>query len=261
VLHNFELYEPVSSPRRAYYGELIRRVFHERKICDRPAEECAAGRCALDVGELPRTWNVYHDIDNISRSRTGAYYFLNDNRRELEIPPDQDVVVVDLYDTNKFGRSAHRLPREIVVEYVWREEFELDEPRFGHLRGQTAELLCGGTLVLDGRGNVLSWFHKPGTQLEKNRPEGLERLERLRDHLARQSGRGRIGLRGESEVEVFGHWTPPIVADTQSGALRLEIAPHLRNTVYAEHKASEREQADPENPVWRWGGDEWSMSF
>ena len=73
---------------------------------------------------------VYHDIERLSRSRTAAYYFLSDNRRLLHIPPHQDVRVVDLYDTNKFGAAAERLPREIVLEYAWQEVVELKkDPR------------------------------------------------------------------------------------------------------------------------------------
>ena len=33
VLHNFAITEPADSPKRGYYDQLIRRVFHERKLC------------------------------------------------------------------------------------------------------------------------------------------------------------------------------------------------------------------------------------
>ena len=159
VARNFELYEPLDSKRRETYAELITRVFQKRGICDPESLRACA---------VPGEWNVYHDIGAISASRAGAYYFLNDNRKALRIPWNQDITVADLYTTNKYGRAASRLPREVVVEYVWQEQFKLDEDRFGKLKGQTAELLCGGTLVLDDRGNVLSWQRKPGIYEERD---------------------------------------------------------------------------------------------
>jgi len=221
VARNFELYEPLDSERREAYAEVIKNIFFERGICDPES---------LKAHSVPGRWDVYHDIGAISGSRTGAYYFLNDNRRALRIPWNQDLSVSDLYMTNKYGRARSRLPREVILEYVWREGFKLDEDRFGSLKGQTAELFCGGTLVLDERGNVLSWQRKPGLIEDRDRAEGEKRLAQLRDHIAYQVQRGLVGLRGEREVDILGRWTPPVVADTSSGALRLEIAPHLRNS-------------------------------
>ena len=40
----------------------------------------------------------------------------------MRIPAQQDIVVVDLYDNDKMGVAAERLPREIVLEYLWEEE-------------------------------------------------------------------------------------------------------------------------------------------
>jgi len=200
MLRNFELYEPQDSPRREAYTQFIRQIFSDRGICD-----------SKELGMLrtPGSWDVYHPVDAIADSRTGAYYFLNDNRKALRIPWNQDLSVVDLYVTNKQGRAGSRLPREIVLEYIWSEQFRLDEDCFGPLKGQAAELLCGGTLVLDDRGNVLSWQHKPGLQVDKDLEEGKKRMAQLRDHIARQVQRGLVGLRGDREVEIPGKWTPP----------------------------------------------------
>ena len=259
VLRNFDLYEPLDSPRRAVYRDLMWGVFHKRKLCPGPGETCADpahSRCQLEADRSADDlkWNVYHDIDAISRSRTGAYYFLHDNRKALHIPNNQDIVVVDVYDTNKFGREALRLPREIVIQYMWREEFELSASRFGSLQGRTAELLCGGTLVLDGRGNVLSWFRKPGTQFEADREAGEARRAQLEAHMARLVEDGQIGLRGASEVDILGIWTPPVIADTPQGALRLEVTPHMRDSL------SEDKPAGLEN-VWDRREDQWTTSF
>lgn len=127
--------------------------------------------------------NFYaYDIERLSRSRTDAYHFLNENRRQLCIPPDQDFSVVDLYQTDKMAWGAGRLAREIVVQYLWREEVELDLRR--------VPLWCGGTLVFDDRGNILSWQHKPGVgeqegsarrraYCEEARARGEERKQQL----------------------------------------------------------------------------------
>ena len=248
VARNFELYEPLDSKRRETYAELITRVFQKRGICDPESLRACA---------VPGEWNVYHDIGAISASRAGAYYFLNDNRKALRIPWNQDITVADLYTTNKYGRAASRLPREVVVEYVWQEQFKLDEDRFGKLKGQTAELLCGGTLVLDDRGNVLSWQRKPGIYEERDRPEGEKRLVQLRNHIARQVQNGLVGLRGERAVDIPGRWTPPVVGDTSSGVLRLEIAPHLRNGLT---QPGGREDGRTDGiPLDDWGGNKWTV--
>lgn len=164
VLRNDELTNPVDSHG---YRQIMLDVFHRRGLCpcsyepgnDLP-EECLFGP-AFDFFRLRL---VYHDIGRVSRSRTAAYYFLSDNREVLRIPAHQDVVVVDLYDNNKSGAAAVRLPREVVLEYLWQEEVQLDSSGFGHMNGKKVSLYCGGTLVFDDRGNLLSWFRKPGTQ-------------------------------------------------------------------------------------------------
>ncbi|HSM19760.1 MAG TPA: hypothetical protein VK844_05265, partial [Hyphomicrobiales bacterium] len=185
--------------------------------------------CAVEPGNTPRM-EIIHDINRIARSRAAAYYFLNDNRRQLHIPPQQDFEVVDLYDTAKYGAAAVRLPREIVVEYIWREEVPLEDARFGRLQGTHAELLCGGTLVLDGRGNVLAWENKPGFTGDYDLQVGRQRRDALLEHVARQT---RYGVAGEPETAVPGPWSPPVVATVEDGLLRLEIPPPLRNPLHA----------------------------
>jgi hypothetical protein len=99
-------------------------IFHRRGLCScgyQPGVDLPAECVFNAVLEQERIDFVYHDIDRVSRSRTAAYYFLNDNRRILNIPAHQDLQVVDLYDNTKFGAAAERLPREIVLEYTWQE--------------------------------------------------------------------------------------------------------------------------------------------
>lgn len=213
VLTNFLLYEPYDSRSREFYFTEMLRIFRKRGIL---------GSSPFKPNEQPRL-AIYHDVNRISRSRTAAYYFLQDNRGKLEIPDKADFEVVDLYDTDKHGREAVRLPREIVLQYIWREEVPLEEEPFGRLQGERAELLCGGTLVMDGRGNILSLVTKGGTAGDKD----PQRAAELKKHIANLRS---FGLRGEDEAaSVLGPWTPAVIGDWQDGLLRLEMAPHLRS--------------------------------
>jgi hypothetical protein len=259
VLLNDILTNPVDEDG---YRQVMLEAFHKRGLCTcgYQADQVLSQACQFyDIldqsSRRSRMDFVYHDIERVSRSRTAAYDFLSDNRRVLRIPPHQDVVVVDLYDNIKLGAAAERLPREIVLEYLWQEEVTLTDDeskdlRFGDLSGKTMNLLCGGTLVFDGRGNLLSWFRKPGTEhitparaqelRQKLKPtkqemgelQDLEEGERRKAALLQFTARvARRGLVGESQptkpvMEVI----KPITAIEEGGVLRLEIAPHLRTS-------------------------------
>ena len=85
-----------------------------------------------------------------------------------------------------------------MIEYLWSEEVELAGRQFGALDGQYFPLWCGGTLVFDSIGNVLSWAYKPGVQWwprswPLDRPRGEERAAELRKYLAYLAERGMIG--------------------------------------------------------------------
>ena len=47
---------------------------------------------------------------------------------------EQDISVVDLYQTDKTVMGGGKLPREIVIQYVWREDVELKGKNMAHLR-------------------------------------------------------------------------------------------------------------------------------
>ena len=230
VLRCYEL----TSPRdTSGYRDILLEVFHQRGFCDCGVwqKEHDRGECDLDPPRLP-SGLLHHDIDRIAGSRTGAYYFLNDNRDKLGIPAHQDFFIADLYETHKWDVGRERLPKEIVLEYVWRELVELDEERFGDLGGQKVHLLCGGTLVFDDRGNVVSWFAKPGTESEL----GRQRKQALLDHIAGEVRTGALGLLDPLEEEQLGLLVPPVVARQVDGALRLETTPNLRDREVATEK-------------------------
>ena len=182
-----------------------------------------------------------YEIERLSSSRTAAYSFLNENRRHLCIPPDQDIFVADLYATDKLMEDLTRRPREIVIEYVWREDVELKGARFGGLQGQRASLLCGGTLVFDGRGNLLYWTRKPGTgKLPKEtsrtpayrqdeQERGMQRRQQLLDYVADLVAADRLGMVEEGAAGALDIWQPAVAGRRVGGTLRLEVAPHLRH--------------------------------
>ena len=185
--------------------------------------------------------NFYtYDINQIARSRMDAYHFLNANRRQLCIPAEQDIAVVDLYQTDKMAWGKGKLPREVVVQYVWREDVELKGKEYETLQGEHTTLLCGGTLVFDNRGNLLSWQHKPGTgkQEVKNRlrkycedevDKGNLRREAMLEYIRNRLLRGAIGMTEQNRRDVISEHQPVEVSHSVDGSLRFGITPHLRH--------------------------------
>jgi len=274
VLRNDILTNPVDE--EGYRHDML-KAFHHRRLCrcayqrglDLPGD-CQFGEALDESSHRPQIDLVYHDIERVARSRTAAYYFLSDNRRALRIPAHQDIRVVDLYDNAKLGVAAERLPREIVLEYLWEEEVALsDDPSkglaFGDYAGKTMALQCGGTLVFDERGNLLSWFRKPGTEhLASDRAEELRGRRELIAADPAEATKKKIKLtkqeaaeladfeEGERRVTALLAYTAsaikrglvgdaqggkpltagmkPIAAVEDGGVLRLQVAPHLHDS-------------------------------
>ncbi len=251
VLRAQELADPVDP--HGYYGMML-KVFVKKGILSAEDQaELSAARYLYQRERFP----VFHDIDDISRSRAGAYRFLHDNREQLYIPLGTDFVVTDLYDANKSAGAGIRLPRQIVLEYVWREDVELDGSQFGRFQGQMTTLLCGGTLVFDDKGNVLSWVRKAGAGIEADEKRlgwptrraskikdawyaeleaGKARRKALTDGLAHRVARGHIGLTAESRKGMIGSHVPPLSAEARDGVVQFMLSPHLR---IADHGADD----------------------
>jgi hypothetical protein len=212
--------DQLTNPRDPYeYRRIMREVFEERQI-PHPTDE--------DEPSPPRfnSYNIYY----LSSSRTAAYHFLNENREQLRIPKQQDIVVADLYTANKVRRARRRLPQEIVLLYIWREDIELKDARFGPLKEETVSLLCGGTLVFDEQGNLLFWSRKPGTEVEEDKKEGENRRKQLLKHVEKCVEKGLADLADEEDAVSLNILTP-VVGRRVEGTLRLESTPHLRHRV------------------------------
>jgi hypothetical protein len=210
------------------YREIICDVFHKRGFCAKGEEE--GDIC--DLEPLVQPFNVeFHryDINRVSSSRTAAYHFLNMNRDLLQIPANQDIAVVDLYDTDKEVSAGSKLPKEIILEYIWREDLCLKGKRFGRYEGELVQLLCGGTIVFDERGNVLYFVHKPGIEDKNNRKEGKKRQKRLFDYIESLIDAKLIGMEGEAEEKTMDAWKPAVEGKRIGGSLRFEASHRLRH--------------------------------
>jgi len=212
------------------YFEIMLEVFHKREILD--DADLVALREPRYLYDRPRL-SVFHDVADIARSRAAAYRFLDDNREDLLIPAHQDVVVADLYDANKLSRQGSRLPRQVILEYIWREEVVLEGNRFGEYEGESTTMACGGTLVFDEHGNLLSWARKPGTERgshkrwDEEAAEGGKRREALLADLADRVASGQVGAALGSSKGMLGTQVPPTTVRRDGAALKFERSPHL----------------------------------
>ena len=178
--------------------------------------------------------DVFHDMDSVCSSRADAYRFLDDNRNKLFIPHNADIVVTDLSIAHKLTREARQQPKQVLLQYTWREDVVLEGPQFERFDGTVTSLLCGGTLALNENGDLLAWPRKPGSQPAGKGPAAVEeqakgnaRLAAFLEALARRIRAGRIGPAIESSKGLLGRSTRPLAARTVDGILRFELTPHF----------------------------------
>ncbi len=235
VCRSQQLADPLDP--EGYYGMLI-KVFRKRGILSQEDQQrLEEPKYLYDRFDFC----VPRPIGEISRSRGAAYRFLDDNRQELLIPASQDFFVADLYDANKCGRQRAKLPRQIILEYVWREDVLLEGKRFGRFDGQWTTMLCGGTLVFNENGNLLAWAMKPGSlpyggkrvragavaeRWEAAIIEGRARREEMLDNLAAQIAAKKVGAVIGSAKGLLGA-VPPLIAEEDEDRVRFRLSPHL----------------------------------
>jgi hypothetical protein len=221
-----------------YYGMLI-TAFVKRGILSQDDEKQLREPHYLNERF---SFSVPGDIDEVSRSRAAAYRFLDDNREDLLIPATRDFFVADLYDARKRGRQGLPASRQIVLEYVWREEVVLEGARFAQYSGRQTTMLCGGTLVFNEDGNVVSWMMKPGSLPYGGRrarggktaalwqtavKEGENRRNTLLDSIAAQLAAGRIGTIVGSPKGLIEASVPPVTVDDDGEVVQFRLSPHL----------------------------------
>jgi len=178
--------------------------------------------------------DVFHDVDRIASSPANAYRFLDDNRSKLFIPPNADVTVADLCTAQKLTRQARRLPTQILLQYVWREDVALEGPQFEKFDGAATSLLCGGTLALNQNGEMLAWARKPGSQpagdgarAAEEYTRGTARRTAFLEALAGRIRTGRIGDTLGGEHGLLAKSIRPLTPRTIDGSLRFELSPHF----------------------------------
>jgi hypothetical protein len=164
-----------------------------------------------------------YGLNSIATSRTAAYHFLNDNREPLDIPINQDFEIADIYYTDKVGGANKKLPREIILEYVWTEAVTLKGSDFGELQNKKVPLLCGGTLVFEERGNILYWSRKVGTQPDGVEKEGKQRVKKLLDYIKMLVHAGRIKSVTGKVLDYMNPYQPAIAAIQNGDLLNFEI--------------------------------------
>ena len=213
------------------YRGLMTEVFIARGIL--AAADRAALRAPRHIYERLEL-DVFHDAESIAASPADAYRFLDDNREKLFIPPGADVIVADLGTAQKLTRQARRLPRQILLQYIWREDVLLEGFRFGRYAGEMTSMLCGGTLALNQNGEVLAWARKPGSQATGGSEEaaaeqeaGARRSEAFLDAIERRIKTGRIGVAIGGEKGLLAKSIHPLTARRVDGALRFALSPHL----------------------------------
>jgi hypothetical protein len=254
VCRSQELSDPLDP--EDYYGLLI-KVFRDREIISEKDEaELREPHYLYERIDL----SVNRNINDISRSRASAYQFLDDNREDLLIPASRDFFVADLYDARKRFRQNQPLPRQIVLQYAWREELVLEGPRFGRFEGRSTTMLCGGTLVFNENGNVLSWAMKPGSHpyggerlrggetaaaWDRAVKEGVERRTVLLDQIAAQIAAGRVGTLVMSPKGMMSSLVPPMTVEGDDDLIRFQLSPHL-------HLSEDKQLADDETGERQW---------
>ncbi|WP_454659090.1 serine protease [Bosea beijingensis] len=215
-----------------HYREMLIDAFVDRGILDRAEKvpllkpEPVFARTALTVP---------YDVGEIASSRAAAYRFLDDNRADLFIPRNVDLILSDVFSSQKMNNAGQKLPRQFILQYVWREELMLEGSRFGPYEGRTTGMLCGATLVLDPSGNFIHWARKAGTlSLEGTRAAavdemktGMARRELYLDTLARRIQAGCVGDAIGGNAGLLAGSIPQLTAVDVGGSLRFELTPHL----------------------------------
>jgi hypothetical protein len=127
------------------YRTMVKKVLKRRGIKPAPARE-------LSNEDLRP-----YDLEQLAASETDAYVFVDRNREALGIPRDVNFRVTRVFGTCKTAAQGFNPPREIIIEFVWREGVRLKGSGLGDMAGTISDMWCGGTLVMDTNGNVLHY--------------------------------------------------------------------------------------------------------
>lgn len=245
VLRNLLIADP-TDPKG--YREMIAKVFERREILDSKDVEDVLTPAGL-YDRMPG--KIQHDPVIMSNSRAEAYRYLDDNREDLHIPRRADLVVEEVFTARKMVGRGLFLPKQVILQYLWREDLLLENERFGEYAGKNTSFLCGATMVLDENGSMLSWFRKPGSEPTERAKAASEkqaagkrlslvdtralteweagkarRLAYL-DALAWRIEQGMVGEELAGPTGMVGALSPPLIVREKGGQLRFELSPHF----------------------------------
>jgi len=245
VLRNLAIADP-TDPNG--YRRMIADIFVAREIMTAAERDRRLAPTSL-YDRIPG--DITHDPEVIGSSRAEAYRYLDDNRDRLFIPDHVDIVVDEVFTAQKMVGRGLFLPKQIILQYLWREDLALEGRRFGAFNGRTTSLLCGGTMVFDVNGSLLYWVRKPGSEpcatavvaigkqargkdLFRTEADALavmrageERKQAYLDALARRIAEGMVGEELAGSAGLVGSLTPPLIARETGGSLRFELSPHF----------------------------------
>ena len=245
VLRNLAIADP-TDPHD--YRTMIADIFVKREIMTAEEKTELLERTPL-YDRMPG--EIAHDAELLGSSRAEAYRYLDDNRDKLFIPDHVDVIVDEVFTAEKMVGMGLFQPKQIILQYLWREELMLEGNKFGAFNGKTTSLLCGGTMVFDVNGSMLYWARKPGSEpsafaldaIEKQKTgkklfgtekEALKEMETGKarkqaylDALARRIEDGMVGEELASPAGMVGSLTPPLIAREVGASVRFELAPHF----------------------------------
>jgi hypothetical protein len=87
--------------------------------------------------------------------------------------------------------------------------------------------------VFDDKGNILSWYRKPGSvggkgaKWNAENAAGKKRLSDFLNDLAKKIQSGQVGAVLGSSKGMVGSLIPPVTVSKQNGVLKFELSPHL----------------------------------
>jgi len=227
VLRSFELANPVDPYN---YYKLILNSFFKRGIFNSREVSELKERKYLKNTIRPK---IPYPVEDIASSRATAYRFLDDNRDDFLIPANQDFEVVDLYDARKSTQDGRSLPKQTILQYLWKEEVELTGRQFGDYQGEHTTISCGGTIVFDENNTILFWSHKPGTitDTSKKRESAVAEAKKRRAmflrNIAKRIKAGHIGGILGSGKGMVGKLVTPLTVQKKDGLLDFQLSPHL----------------------------------
>jgi hypothetical protein len=197
----------------------LRLIFRKRGLVPPPE----------DPGQVRRIHRTLLGVDlsDVASTPADAYRFLDEHRRDFQIPYDANFSVPSVYHTSKLAKSGYRPPKEHIIEFVWSEDVKLDGRRFGPLQGNVLPILCGGTIVFDGNGNFLHCSSVPATN---------RRRKELKDYAAYLVKVGDLTVAdGMHGIGAPGTDATRIRATVESGRVRLARNAAMRHTGHGAH--------------------------